>query len=148
MRARLESRLVTPGHPARRDGVISLVLFLIPGVIALGLLFLHKQVDAGTVGILVTAAVGMPTAWLAWAVYRSSASSSATQARSLRELADQLAIAVGAQWDAEANTRRLNDPYPLPGFMDPRRSVADRSLGFFGAPRGNGCWLASAASFR
>ena len=29
-------------------------------------------------------------------------------------MADQLAVAVGAQWAAEASVRRLNDPYPLP----------------------------------
>ena len=33
---------------------------------------------------------------------------------SLSQVADQLAIAVGAQWEAEAAIRRLNDPYPLP----------------------------------
>jgi hypothetical protein len=32
----------------------------------------------------------------------------------LAQIADQLAIAVGAQWEAEARVRRLNDPYPLP----------------------------------
>ena len=29
-------------------------------------------------------------------------------------MADQLAVAVGTQWNAEAAIRRLNDPYPLP----------------------------------
>lgn len=32
----------------------------------------------------------------------------------MSQVADQLAIAVGAQWEAEAGIRRLNDPYPLP----------------------------------
>ena len=32
----------------------------------------------------------------------------------MAQVADQLAIAVGAQWKAEADMRRLNDPYPLP----------------------------------
>ena len=32
----------------------------------------------------------------------------------MAQVADQLAIAVGAQWEAEAAIRRLNDPYPLP----------------------------------
>ncbi len=32
----------------------------------------------------------------------------------MAEVADQLAVAVGAQWNAEAAMRRLNDPYPLP----------------------------------
>jgi len=30
------------------------------------------------------------------------------------EISDQLAIAVGSQWNAEAAARRLNEPYPLP----------------------------------
>jgi NACHT domain len=32
----------------------------------------------------------------------------------LGQVADQLAVAVGVQWEAEASVRRLNDPYPLP----------------------------------
>jgi NACHT domain len=32
----------------------------------------------------------------------------------LPEIADQLAVAIGAQWEQEATVRRLNDPYPLP----------------------------------
>jgi hypothetical protein len=40
------------------------------------------------------------------------------------DVADQLAIAVGAQWKAEAAVRRLNDPYPLPVSWD----TADASL--------------------
>ena len=32
----------------------------------------------------------------------------------MAQVADQLAVAVGTQWNAEAAMRRLNDPYPLP----------------------------------
>ena len=32
----------------------------------------------------------------------------------MAQVADQLAAAVDAQWNAEAVIRRLNDPYPLP----------------------------------
>ena len=32
----------------------------------------------------------------------------------MAQVADQLAVAVGIQWEAEAAVRRLNDPYPLP----------------------------------
>ena len=39
-------------------------------------------------------------------------------------MADQLAVAVGAQWNTEAAVRRLNDPYPLPVSWD----AADASL--------------------
>ena len=34
--------------------------------------------------------------------------------RNLSQVADELAVAVGTQWNAEARMRRLNDPYPLP----------------------------------
>jgi hypothetical protein len=43
---------------------------------------------------------------------------------SLLEIADQLAVAIGAQWEQEATVRRLNDPYPLPVSWAP----ADASL--------------------
>ena len=37
----------------------------------------------------------------------------------LAQVADQLAIAVGAQWLDEAQLRRLNDPHPLPVSWQP-----------------------------
>ena len=41
-------------------------------------------------------------------------------------LADQLAAAIGAQWEEEARVRRLNDPYPLPVSWGPAAaSLAD-----------------------
>ncbi len=42
----------------------------------------------------------------------------------MAQVADQLAVAVGAQWSTEAAMRRLNDPYPLPVSWAP----ADPSL--------------------
>ena len=56
--------------------------------------------------------IGLPTLWLTWAAYRGSAGDPG--GLSLADVADQLAIAVGTQWEAEAPCRRLNDPYPLP----------------------------------
>jgi hypothetical protein len=53
--------------------------------------------------------------WLAWATYRETRRATGADGElSLAEIADQLAIAVGAQWQAETAVRRLNDPYPLP----------------------------------
>jgi NACHT domain len=43
---------------------------------------------------------------------------------SLSEIANELALAVATQWEAEAAVRRLNDPYPLPVSWTP----ADPSL--------------------
>ena len=40
-------------------------------------------------------------------------------ALTLAQVADQLAVAVGTQWQAEAQLRRLNDPHPLPVAWQP-----------------------------
>ncbi len=59
--------------------------------------------------------MGLPVIWLAWAAYRESRRSDSVGSElSLPEIADELALAVGAQWEAEAAVRRLNDPFPLP----------------------------------
>lgn len=60
-----------------------------------------------------------------WTTYRGPPRLSATvDGRSVAQVADRLAVAVGAQWAAEASMRRLNDPYPLPVSWD----AADVSL--------------------
>jgi NACHT domain len=59
---------------------------------------------------VVALSVGLPPIWLAWAAYRGPGRSGGVN---LAEVADRLATAVGAQWEAEAAIRRLNDPYPL-----------------------------------
>jgi hypothetical protein len=64
--------------------------------------------------------IGVGLILLALPVRRSRRSGSL----GLAELADRLAVAVGAQWEAEARRRRLNDPYPLPVSW----TAADRSL--------------------
>jgi hypothetical protein len=104
---------------------VAAVLFLLPAVIALVLVILHHPLDVATVTVLVTAAVGLPVAWLTWAVFRD-ARRSAVPVSELTEVeaADQLARAVGTQWNDEAAVRRLNDPWPLPVSWDP----ADASL--------------------
>ena len=116
--------LATARHPAQRDGVIALVLFLLPWVAALVLVRTHHHLDGGTVGILVAVSIGLPTLWVTWAAYRGPRTDASVSGVSLGQLADQLAIAVGAQWNAEAAIRRLNDPYPLPVSWD----AADPSL--------------------
>jgi len=114
--------LAAARHPARRDGVVALVLFLLPGIVALALRY---HLDCATVGILVSISLGLPAAWLTWAGHRDTRRS-ATQVTGLTiaQVADQLAIAVRAQWEAEAAIRRINDPYPLPVSWAP----ADASL--------------------
>jgi len=102
-------------HPARRDGAIALALLLLPAGVALVLERRHHHLDIATVTVLVSVALGLPVLWLAWATYRdASRSHIRVREQNLAEIADQLAVAVGTQWDAEAAIRRLNDPYPLP----------------------------------
>jgi hypothetical protein len=55
---------------------------------------------------------GLPGLYLAWAAYRDTRDE--ISKTTLNEIADQLALAIGAQWDAEVRGRRVNDPYPLP----------------------------------
>jgi len=104
--------LATAHHPRRLDGAIALALALLPWVAAVILVRRHHYLDGGTVGILVAVSLGLPTLWLTWAAYRGPRRRRADL--SMAEVADQLAMAVGAQWEAEAAIRRLNDPYPLP----------------------------------
>jgi NACHT domain len=67
------------------------------------------------VAILVAVSLGLPTLWATWTAYRGPRRAGTTATGlNLGQVADQLAIAVGAQWEAEAAIRRLNDPYPLP----------------------------------
>ena len=68
-------------------------------------------------GDLVTAlliGIGLATLFVGFAAYLNSRANARTDDLSLAYVADQLAVAVGAQWEAEAAVRRLNDPYPLP----------------------------------
>jgi NACHT domain-containing protein len=112
-------------HPTRRDGVIAIALLVLPWIVALVLVLRHHHLDGGAIGMLVAVSLGLPTLWVAWAAYRGPRrADTRTGGLTLDQVADQLAIAVGAQWEAEAALRRLNDPYPLPVSWGP----ADTSL--------------------
>src|SRR5580698_8089389 len=103
------NRVVGGRHSARRDGVVAVVLFVLPGVAALGLVRTHHHLDVAAVTVLVSVALGLPVLWLSWATYRAGRRSEADGGGpGLAELADQLAVAVDAQWQAEAAVRRLN----------------------------------------
>ena len=95
--------------------MIALAPLVLPWVVALVLVRRHHHLDGATVGILVAVSLGLPTLWVAWAAYRGPRQGSTPgSGLSMAQVADQLAVAVGAQWNAEAAVRRLNDPYPLP----------------------------------
>ena len=93
---------------------MALALLSLPWVVVPVQALRHQHLDSGAVGILATVSLGLPALWLAWP-RRSVQVSGLT----MPQIADQLAVAVGAQWDAEATMRRLNDPYPLPVSWDP-----------------------------
>ncbi len=102
----------TGRRSARRTGVAALALLCTTAAAALVLAHVyHLGVPATLVAVL----GGLPGLYLAWSAYRDDRRDADTGAvSSLAEVADQLARAVGSQWEAEAAIRRLNDPYPLP----------------------------------
>jgi hypothetical protein len=88
-------------------------LLVLPWAVALVLIRRHHHLDVGALGVLIAVSLGLPTLWVAWAAYRGPRRS-AGSGLSMAQVVDYLAVAVGAQWNAEAVIRRLNDPYPLP----------------------------------
>ncbi len=102
-------------HPARRDGVIALVLFVLPWV-ALAPTRRH-HLDVGTQAVifgLAAMSIGLATLWLTWAALRVAQRDTGTAAGpSLVEIADGLVGRLRSQWQREAKARGLNDPYPL-----------------------------------
>ena len=64
-------------------------------------------------GALVAAAVGVPALYLQLATIPGGSGMAETDLTPAK-VADQLAVAVRAQWEAEAAMRRLDDPWPLP----------------------------------
>jgi hypothetical protein len=115
--------LNTARYPMRRDGVVLWALLLLPWAVALILERRHHHIDVATV--IIPVSFGLASAWLGWLAFRGPRRSDGLgSGLSMGQVADQLAIAVGAQWNAEAAVRRLNDPYPLPVSWE----AADASL--------------------
>ena len=104
--------------------MVTVALLLLPGVVALVLVRCHHHLDVAVVAILFAVSLGLPSLWVMWATYRGPRRPSTIGGLSILQVADQLALAIRAQWEAEARMRRLNDPYPLPVSWDP----ADASL--------------------
>lgn len=92
--------------------MVAIALILLPWIAALARP--HHHLDVATVTVLVSLSLGLPMMWLTWALYRDARSATLVSSLSVAQVADQLAAAVSAQWQAEASMRRLNDPYPLP----------------------------------
>jgi hypothetical protein len=91
----------------RYVGLIYLALTI--GAVITAIL-LSKHYHLGVPATMVTLLPGVPGLYLAWAAFRLGGDHGPT----LAEVADQLAAAVTGQWEAEAELRRLYDPYPLP----------------------------------
>jgi hypothetical protein len=101
-------------HPARRDGLIALVLFVLPTVAAV-VLVLRGRPDIPTLIGLIALAAGLPVTWLTWAIFRDASRSAVPVSElTVAEAADQLARAIGTQWSEELVIRRAYDPWLLP----------------------------------
>jgi hypothetical protein len=89
-------------------------LLVLPWVIALAVARRH-HLDVTAVAILAAVSIPLSVLWIAWVTLaKGGGSGTAVSSLGLAQVADQLAIAVGTQWNAEAAIRCLNDPYPLP----------------------------------
>ena len=97
---------------ARRTGITSLCLL---AATATATVVLARGYHLGVAAALVGLVGGIPGLYLMWAAYRDDRAESQAAAESigLVEVADELAVAVRAQWAAEASIRRLNDPLLL-----------------------------------
>ncbi len=117
---RSSGRALPAGRRLGRIGAVALVLLLTTAVPAL---VLARVYHLGVAATVVTILVGLPALYLTCSAYRDDRRDAVT-GMSLAQMADELASTVRSQWEAEAATRRLNDPYPLPVSWDP----ADPSL--------------------
>ena len=77
--------------------MIALALLLLPWVVALVAARRHHHLDVGTVAAV---SIGLATLWVAWATFRDPKRPAAPDSGlTLGQVADQLAVAVGAQWE-------------------------------------------------
>jgi hypothetical protein len=139
-------------HPTGANLAFALVLLLLPWAVAV-VKVRHHQLDSSAVGLAATFSLGLAALWLAVAAYLDTRRPERASELTMAQVADQLAIAVGVQWEAEARVRRLNDPYPLPvswTAADPSLTDAWDSLVRLAAsgagwplPPASGTWAAS-----
>ena len=101
----------------RRTGLVTLGVLVVTLALALAIARAWRLGVAGTAVTVLVAGGGPALLYVTWATFRDSALK--TPQPGLAELADQLAVAMGRQWAAEASMRRLNDPYPLPVSWSP-----------------------------
>ncbi|GAA4022306.1 hypothetical protein GCM10022232_79080 [Streptomyces plumbiresistens] len=107
----------------RRTGITYLTL-LAAGTLGALWVAPHLEDPASVLAALLPTWAG---AYLAWTAYRSERLEAAA-VQSPAAVADRLATAVRREWEAEAEVRRLAEPYPLPvGWRDADRDLAEAS---------------------
>lgn len=89
---------------------VGLIYLSLTGGAMITALVLSAHFHLGVVQTALTLIPSVPGLFLAWAAFRFQSDHELTMA----EKADQLALTVTRQWEAEAALRRLNDPHPLP----------------------------------
>ncbi|MFI5816949.1 NACHT domain-containing protein [Streptomyces sp. NPDC051643] len=75
-------------------------------------LVLAWRFDLGAAQTAATALSALAQAYLAWAAFHADRVEA--EPADADKVLEQLAVAIRAQWDNEAEVRRVNDPYPLP----------------------------------
>lgn len=75
-------------------------------------LVLAWRFDLGAAQTAATALSALAPAYLAWAAFHADRVEA--EPADADKVLEQLAVAIRAQWDNEAEVRRVNDPYPLP----------------------------------
>ncbi|WP_159049497.1 NACHT domain-containing protein [Streptomyces sp. NRRL WC-3618] len=102
--------MATGGRDAR--GYVGLVYLALTIFGAGGAVFLAHYFHLGVAATAAAVLLAAPGLYLAWATFRAD-HSEAGSGEDLARIADDLSLAVRAQWQDEARLRRLNDPYAL-----------------------------------
>ncbi|MET7920359.1 NACHT domain-containing protein [Streptomyces avermitilis] len=88
------------------------IYLMLSGVGLITALVLAQRFDFGVAQTIGTVLPTLAPGYLAWAAFRADRAEA--DPVDVDKLLEQLAVAVRAQWDNEAEVRRVNDPYPLP----------------------------------
>jgi NACHT domain len=129
---------------------LALAWFLLPWAWLGVQLLLNQHPNNGAVGLAATISLGVPALWLAVAGYLETRRPAKVSELTVAQVADQLAVSVGNQWNSEAAI--LNDPYPLPvswtaadpSLTDPWDSVVRQATRGAGRPAPQGTWATRA----
>jgi hypothetical protein len=129
---------------ARRTGITALSLLVLTATAAVVLARVYRLGVAATVVALLG---GIPSLYLAWAAYRDDRAEAGTGLEKLElgAVADELAVAVRAQWAQEAGAWRLNDPFLPVGWVAADPPLADDWMSVIALAAGGAGWPAPPA---